>query len=163
MQVVLDASCLMEFLENSEMENFQWIWERELIAPCLLRYEYNNILLCKLQSDRDTINQFRNVIHNLSIQYIDIIGEEEDITSLAIEHQLSSTTLPIYISPKKKEFPWRLMTKLLFKRRKKEGESNRVTIPHPILYGNRRIIIKKKKMAKSVIGERGKSVWLYSR
>jgi predicted nucleic acid-binding protein len=89
MQVVLDASYLMEFLENSEMEKFQWIWEKELVAPCLLRYEYNNILFCKLKNDRNIISQFRDVIHNLSIQYIDIIGKEEGIMSLAIEHQLS--------------------------------------------------------------------------
>jgi predicted nucleic acid-binding protein len=79
----------MEFLENSEMEKFQWIWEKELVAPCLLRYEYNNILLCKLKDNCNIISKFRDVIHNLSIQYIDIIGEEEDIMSLAMEHQLS--------------------------------------------------------------------------
>jgi predicted nucleic acid-binding protein len=89
MPIVLDASYLMEFLENPEWEIFQWIWENELVAPCLLRYEYNNILLCKLKNDSQSINQFRNAIHNLSIQCIDIVGEEEGIMSLAINHQLS--------------------------------------------------------------------------
>ncbi|MDR1890722.1 MAG: type II toxin-antitoxin system VapC family toxin [Puniceicoccales bacterium] len=89
MQIVLDASYLMEFLENPEWEIFQWIWENEPVAPCLLRYEYNNILLCKLKNSNKTINQFRNVIHNLSIRYIDIAGEEEGIMPLAINYRLS--------------------------------------------------------------------------
>jgi predicted nucleic acid-binding protein len=88
-QIVLDTSYLIEFLEHPEMEKFQWIWENELVAPCLLRYEYNNILLCKLKNDRNVISQFRDVIHNLSIQYIDIVGEEKGIMTLAIDHRLS--------------------------------------------------------------------------
>jgi hypothetical protein len=54
MPVVLDASYLMEFLENSEMKNFQWTREKELIVPCLLRHKYNSVFLYKLQNDRKT-------------------------------------------------------------------------------------------------------------
>jgi predicted nucleic acid-binding protein len=89
MRAVLDASYLLEFIQNPELENFQWVLESELLSPCLLRYEYNNILLHKAKNDRKIIDQFRNAIYALSIVFIDVVGQEEYVASLAINHQLS--------------------------------------------------------------------------
>jgi hypothetical protein len=67
-QVVVDASYSLAFLGNSGAENFKWVLENGLLAPCLLRYKCCNALLRKLKNDRKTIGQFVEVIHNMAIQ-----------------------------------------------------------------------------------------------
>jgi predicted nucleic acid-binding protein len=88
-KIVLDTSYLIEFLNDPELEKFQWIFERKLIAPDILRYEYNNVLLKKFENNPEVINRFRDVIHAMAIEYIDICGREGSIMALAISHHLS--------------------------------------------------------------------------
>jgi predicted nucleic acid-binding protein len=85
--VVIDASYLVEFLDDPLSEKFQWILDSKLLAPDLLRYEYNNVLLNKCKND-SKVDQFRDVIRSLSIEYHDIIGNEEKIYELAIKYKL---------------------------------------------------------------------------
>jgi predicted nucleic acid-binding protein len=88
MNIVIDASYLMEFLDNPLDEKFQWILDCNLLAPNLLKYEYNNVLLNKCKNTA-LANQFREVIYSLSIEYLEITGCEEKIYNLAAEHRLS--------------------------------------------------------------------------
>lgn len=88
MNAVIDASYLIEFLDNPLDEKFQWILDSNLIAPNLLKYEYNNVLLNKCKNIV-LVDQFREVIYSLPLEYVDITGCEEKIYSLAAEHKLS--------------------------------------------------------------------------
>ncbi|GHU10895.1 hypothetical protein FACS189449_01240 [Alphaproteobacteria bacterium] len=88
MNIVVDASYLIEFLDNPLEKKFQWILDNNLIAPDLLKYEYNNVLLNKCKNTA-LAGQFRDVIYSLPIEYVDITGYEEKIYSLATEQKLS--------------------------------------------------------------------------
>jgi predicted nucleic acid-binding protein len=85
---VIDASYLVEFLGNPLEEKFQWILDGKLLAPNLLRYEYNNVLLNKRKSAREA-DQFRDAIYSLQIECRDIAGKEEEIYALAANRKLS--------------------------------------------------------------------------
>ena len=89
MIAVIDTSYLIEFLDNPSQESFQWILDAKLIAPVLLKYEYNNVLINKLKNNTAAIEQFRDVIADLEIKYIEAIDHEKDIFMLAVDHKLS--------------------------------------------------------------------------
>jgi predicted nucleic acid-binding protein len=105
MRVVLDASYLIEFLENFETGKFRWILDCELVAPCLLRYEYNNVLMRKTKNNTEIIDKFRDAIYDLSIGYVDLAGMEEDTTSLAIRHGLLFYDASYLVVAKDKSLP----------------------------------------------------------
>jgi predicted nucleic acid-binding protein len=87
MQAVIDASYLIEAIRNIRLEQFLWVREGQLYAPVLLRYEYNNVV-CRQKPNKEVEYAERELIHRLSIRYMDI-SDERLISFLFDKHKLS--------------------------------------------------------------------------
>jgi predicted nucleic acid-binding protein len=87
-EAVIDASYLIEFLAFPTAERFLWLRERGLFSPDIIRYEYNNFFCNNI--DRLVNVEYKcNLIYSLGIEYIPIVGLEEEIRQLAISNKLT--------------------------------------------------------------------------
>jgi predicted nucleic acid-binding protein len=79
----------MEFLENSSLERFRWILDSELVAPSLLKYEYNNVFLSNRRLGDFVVVKCRRIVSLLLLEYVSIDDEEEEIFSIANDNNLT--------------------------------------------------------------------------
>ncbi|MDR2603558.1 MAG: type II toxin-antitoxin system VapC family toxin [Puniceicoccales bacterium] len=87
-EAVIDASYLIEFIAFPTSERFLWLRKGHLFAPDVICYEYNNFF-CNNIDRLVNVECKCNLIYSLEVQYVSILGLEEEIRRLAISNKLT--------------------------------------------------------------------------